>query len=163
MTSERRFVVGIDLGTTNSVVAILDGSQPEIIANATGARTTPSVVSLGAGDEWLVGDVAKRQLAGKPDQTVYSVKRLMGMRLDEVGDEVATKSYKIVKGEKGMAFVEVKGASVGSGSVPWSAGLMSGSSPPVSAASPSPTSRWPRPPTRSSSASTFERTLPHAT
>jgi molecular chaperone DnaK len=102
-------VIGIDLGTTNSVVAILDGSQPEIIANATGARTTPSVVSLGAGDEWLVGDVAKRQLAGKPDQTVYSVKRLMGMRLDEVGDEVATKSYKIVKGEKGMAFVEVKG------------------------------------------------------
>jgi molecular chaperone DnaK len=104
-------VIGIDLGTTNSVVAILDGSQPEIIANSTGARTTPSVLSLGSGGEWLVGDVAKRQLAGKPDLTVYSIKRLMGMRFEEVGDEVATKSYKIVKGDKGMASVEIDGES----------------------------------------------------
>ncbi len=102
-------VIGIDLGTTNSVVAILDGSQPEIVANATGARTTPSVVSLGAGDEWLVGEVAKRQLASKPELTLYSIKRLMGMRFDEVPDDVATRSYKIVKGEHGMACVEVEG------------------------------------------------------
>jgi molecular chaperone DnaK len=102
-------VIGIDLGTTNSVVAILDGSQPEIIANATGARTTPSVVSLGSGGEWIVGDVAKRQLAGKPEQTVYSVKRLMGMRFEEVSDEVATKAYRVVKGDQGMASVEING------------------------------------------------------
>ncbi|RKZ12402.1 molecular chaperone DnaK [bacterium] len=102
-------VIGIDLGTTNSVVAILDGSQPEIVANATGARTTPSVVSLGAGDEWLVGEVAKRQLASKPELTLYSIKRLMGMRYDEVLDEVATRTYKIVKGENDMACVDVDG------------------------------------------------------
>ena len=80
-------VIGIDLGTTNSVVAILDGSQPEIIANATGARTTPSVLSLGSSREWLVGEVAKRQLASHPERTIYSVKRLMGMRFDEVAEE----------------------------------------------------------------------------
>ena len=80
-------VIGIDLGTTNSVVAILDGSQPEIVANSAGARTTPSVVSLGTSDEWLVGDVAKRQLANRPEHTVYSVKRPMGMRYDEVSEE----------------------------------------------------------------------------
>jgi molecular chaperone DnaK len=102
-------VIGIDLGTTNSVVAILDGSQPEIVANATGGRTTPSVVSLGTSDEWLVGEVAKRQLASKSAQTVYSIKRLMGMRFEEVSDEVATKGYKIVKGDTGMAYVEVEG------------------------------------------------------
>jgi molecular chaperone DnaK len=102
-------VIGIDLGTTNSVVAILDGSQPEIVANATGGRTTPSVVSLGTSDEWLVGEVAKRQLASKSEQTVYSIKRLMGMRFEEVSDEVATKGYKIVKGDTGMAYVEVEG------------------------------------------------------
>ena len=102
-------VIGIDLGTTNTVVAILDGSQPEIIANASGARTTPSVVSLAAGDEWLVGEVAKRQLAGHPETTVYSIKRLIGMRYDEVPNEAATKCYKIVKGDQGMACVEVGG------------------------------------------------------
>jgi molecular chaperone DnaK len=102
-------VIGIDLGTTNTVVAILDGSQPEIIANASGARTTPSVVSLAAGDEWLVGEVAKRQLAGHPESTVYSIKRLIGMRYDEVPNEAATKCYKIVKGDQGMACVEVGG------------------------------------------------------
>ena len=102
-------VIGIDLGTTNSVVAILDGSQPEIVANATGGRTTPSVVSLGTSDEWLVGEVAKRQLASKSEQTVYSIKRLMGMRFEEVSDEVSTKGYKIVKGDTGMAYVEIEG------------------------------------------------------
>jgi molecular chaperone DnaK len=102
-------VIGIDLGTTNTAVAILDGSQPDIIVNSAGARTTPSVVSLGSGDEWLVGEVAKRQLASHPEVTVYSIKRLIGMRYDEVPDEVATKCYSIVKGDQGMACVEVRG------------------------------------------------------
>jgi molecular chaperone DnaK len=102
-------VIGIDLGTTNSVVAILDGSPPEIIANANGARTTPSVVSLGSSNEWLVGEIAKRQLASHPERTFFSIKRLMGMRFDEVSDEVSTKPYKIVKGEKGMACIEING------------------------------------------------------
>ena len=102
-------VIGIDLGTTNSVIALLEGSQAEIIANANGSRTTPSVVSLGPADEWLVGEVAKRQLATRPEQTIYSIKRLMGMRFDEIPDEVERLPVKVVKGDGGLACVEVEG------------------------------------------------------
>jgi len=102
-------VIGIDLGTTNSVVAVLEGSQTDIVANANGSRTTPSVVSLGPGDDWLVGDVAKRQLATRPDATIYSIKRLMGMRFDEVTGDAERLPVKVVKGEGGMACVEIEG------------------------------------------------------
>jgi molecular chaperone DnaK len=102
-------VIGIDLGTTNSVVAVLEGNQADIVANANGSRTTPSVVSLGPGDDWLVGEVAKRQLATRPDATIYSIKRLMGMRFDEVPDDVERLPVKVVKGENGMACVEIEG------------------------------------------------------
>ena len=102
-------VIGIDLGTTNSVVAVLEGSQAEIIANANGSRTTPSVVSLGPSGDWLVGEVAKRQLATRPDATVFSVKRLMGMRFEEVPGEVDRMPFAVVKDEGGMASVEIDG------------------------------------------------------
>ena len=102
-------VIGIDLGTTNSVVAVLEGNQADIVANANGSRTTPSVVSLGPGDDWLVGEVAKRQLATRPDATIYSIKRLMGMRFDEVPDDVERLPVKVVKGDNGMACVEIEG------------------------------------------------------
>ncbi len=103
-------IIGIDLGTTNSVLAVLEGSQSEIIAAADGARTTPSVVGLGPGGDWLVGEVAKRQLATRPEATVYSVKRLMGMRFEEIpSDEIERASYAIVKGDNGMACVQIEG------------------------------------------------------
>ena len=102
-------VIGIDLGTTNSVVALLEGTQAEIIANSNGSRTTPSVVSLGPGDEWLVGEVAKRQLATRPEQTIYSIKRLMGMRFEEIPDEVERLPVTVVKGDGGIACVDVEG------------------------------------------------------
>ena len=104
-------VIGIDLGTTNSVVAVLEGNQADIVANANGSRTTPSVVSLGPGDDWLVGDVAKRQLATRPDATIFSIKRLMGMRFDEVPGDVDRLPVTVVKGENGMACVEIGRAS----------------------------------------------------
>jgi molecular chaperone DnaK len=77
-------VIGIDLGTTNSVVAVMEGGQPTVIANEEGGRTTPSVVSFGEDGERLVGSIAKRQSVTNPEGTVYSIKRFMGRRLAEV-------------------------------------------------------------------------------
>src|SRR5208282_5561809 len=92
-------IIGIDLGTTNSVVAVMQGGEPVVIPNQEGARTTPSVVAITKGGERLVGQVAKRQAVTNPENTVYSIKRFMGRRHDEVGEEMKRIPYKVVKGE----------------------------------------------------------------
>src|SRR6201998_4741559 len=89
-------IIGIDLGTTNSVVAVMEAGQPTVIANQEGTRTTPSVVAFTKSGERLVGQVAKRQAITNPENTVYSVKRFMGRRLNEVGDEMKMVPYKVV-------------------------------------------------------------------
>jgi len=103
-------VIGIDLGTTNSCVAIMDGSQPRVIENSEGARTTPSIVGF-TEDERLVGQAAKRQAVTNPENTIYAVKRLIGRRIgeDEVEKDKNLVSYKIVNGGNGDAWVEVRG------------------------------------------------------
>ena len=79
-------IIGIDLGTTNSCVAILEGGEPKVIPNAEGHRTTPSVVAITKEDERIVGAVAKRQAVTNPDNTIFSVKRFMGRRFNEIGN-----------------------------------------------------------------------------
>ncbi len=100
--------VGIDLGTTNSVVAVMEGGQPIVIPNAEGQRTTPSVVHFGANNERIVGVIAKRQAVLKPPNTVASIKRFMGHSLNEVNSEVQNTSYKVLSKENGIA-VEIEG------------------------------------------------------
>jgi molecular chaperone DnaK len=102
-------IIGIDLGTTNSVVAVMEGGDPVVIPNAEGGRTTPSVVAFTKEGERLVGQVAKRQAVTNPQQTVFSIKRFMGRRLTEVADEVKKVPYKVVEGPNGMAVVEIQG------------------------------------------------------
>jgi molecular chaperone DnaK len=89
-------IIGIDLGTTNSVVAVMEGGEPKVIPNEEGGRTTPSVVGFTKSGERLVGQVAKRQAITNPENTVYSIKRFMGRRLNEVGDEMKMVPYKVV-------------------------------------------------------------------
>ena len=104
-------VIGIDLGTTNSCVAVMQGDQAEVIANAEGARTTPSMVAYTASGEKLVGQIAKRQAVTNPACTVFAVKRLIGRKLDT--DEVQSFSkiapFKIVAADNGDAWVEING------------------------------------------------------
>jgi molecular chaperone DnaK len=100
-------IIGIDLGTTNSVVAVMEGNDPVVIPNAEGHRTTPSVVAFTKNGERLVGEAAKRQLVTNPENTVYSIKRFMGRRHDEVRDEMTKVPYKIVKGENDTARVQI--------------------------------------------------------
>ena len=102
-------IIGIDLGTTNSVVAVMEGGQPTVIANQEGGRTTPSVVAFTKSGERLVGQVAKRQSITNPENTVFSIKRFMGRRLDEVNEEQKMVPYKVVRGENGDARVEIQG------------------------------------------------------
>jgi molecular chaperone DnaK len=102
-------IIGIDLGTTNSVVAVMEGGDPVVIPNAEGGRTTPSVVAFTKDGERLVGQVAKRQAVTNPKQTIFSIKRLMGRRFSEVQDEVKRLPYKVVEGPNGMAAVEIQG------------------------------------------------------
>ncbi len=104
-------VVGIDLGTTNSVVAIMEGGDPNVLANSEGARTTPSVVAVTEGGERLVGQVARRQAITNPTNTIFAIKRLIGRRYDDplVQKAMKTLPYKIVKGDNGDAWVEIKG------------------------------------------------------
>jgi molecular chaperone DnaK len=102
-------IIGIDLGTTNSVVAVMEGGDPVVIPNAEGGRTTPSVVAFTKDGERLVGQVAKRQAVTNPQQTVFSIKRFMGRRLSEVTDEVKKVPYKVIEGPNGMAVVEIQG------------------------------------------------------
>ena len=92
-------VIGIDLGTTNSVVSVMEGGEPKVIVNPEGGRTTPSVVAFNPKGEILVGQVAKRQAITNPDNTVYSIKRFMGRRYEEVPEEINIVTYKVVKGK----------------------------------------------------------------
>src|SRR3954469_12716658 len=102
-------VIGIDLGTTNSVVAVMEGGQPAVIVNQEGARTTPSVVAISKEGERLVGQVAKRQAVTNPENTVFSIKRFMGRRFDEVSSESSRVPYKVITADNGGAWVEVRG------------------------------------------------------
>ena len=102
-------IIGIDLGTTNSVVAVLEGGNAEVIANSEGGRTTPSVVAYTKTGERLVGQVAKRQAVTNPANTVYSIKRFMGRRFDEVSDEMKMVPYKVVRSANGDARVVAGG------------------------------------------------------
>jgi molecular chaperone DnaK len=102
-------VIGIDLGTTNSVVAVVEGGDPTVIPNQEGSRLTPSVVAFTKEGETLVGQVAKRQAITNADNTVFSIKRFMGRRYDEVLQEIKLVPYKVVKASSGDARVEVRG------------------------------------------------------
>jgi molecular chaperone DnaK len=102
-------IIGIDLGTTNSVVAVMEGGEPVVIANQEGGRTTPSVVAFTKGGERLVGQVAKRQAVTNAENTVYSIKRFMGRRYEEVNEEMKMVPYKVVRSGNGDARVEISG------------------------------------------------------
>src|ERR1700722_12190074 len=104
-------IIGIDLGTTNSVVSVMQGGEPVVIPNQEGARTTPSVVAITKSGERLVGQVAKRQAITNPENTVYSIKRFMGRRYDEVQEETKRVPYRVVKGPHDDARVEISGKS----------------------------------------------------
>ncbi|MBV9211055.1 MAG: Hsp70 family protein, partial [Acidobacteria bacterium] len=88
-------IIGIDLGTTNSVVAVMEGGEPTVITNSEGGRTTPSVVAFTKDGNRLVGQVAKRQAVTNPENTIYSIKRFMGRRYDEVTEELKQVPYKV--------------------------------------------------------------------
>src|SRR6266705_447876 len=102
-------VIGIDLGTTNSVVAVVEGGNPTVIANQEGSRLTPSVVGFAKEGEILVGQVARRQAITNPENTVYSIKRFMGRKFEETQSEQKRVPYKVVKGPNGDAMVEIAG------------------------------------------------------
>lgn len=102
-------IIGIDLGTTNSCVAVLEGNEPVVIANDEGRRTTPSVVAFMKNGERKVGDPAKRQAITNPVNTIMSVKRFMGRRFDEVGEEIKHWSYKVVKGDNNTVRIDIDG------------------------------------------------------
>ena len=102
-------VIGIDLGTTNSVVAVIEGGEPKVIVNEEGSRLTPSVVAFTKDGEILVGQVAKRQATTNPENTIYSIKRFMGRRHDEVTEEIKMVPYKVVRASNGDARVESMG------------------------------------------------------
>jgi molecular chaperone DnaK len=102
-------IIGIDLGTTNSVVAVMEAGQPTVIANQEGARTTPSVVAFTKTGERLVGQVAKRQSITNPENTVFSIKRFMGRRYEEVNEEMKMVPYKVIRGDNGDARVDING------------------------------------------------------
>ncbi len=101
-------IIGIDLGTTNSVVAIMQGGDPEVITNEEGGRTTPSVVAFGKDGSIMAGQVAKRQAVTNPENTIYSIKRFMGRKYDEVAEEMTIVPYKVIKASNGDAKVVVK-------------------------------------------------------
>jgi len=102
-------IIGIDLGTTNSVVAVMEGGEPVVIANQEGGRTTPSVVAFTKGGERLAGQVAKRQAVTNAENTVYSIKRFMGRRYDEVNEEMKMVPYKVTRSSNNDARVEIMG------------------------------------------------------
>ena len=104
-------VIGIDLGTTNSCVAVMEGSQAKVLENAEGTRTTPSVVGFLDKDEKLIGQPAKRQAVTNPENTIFATKRLIGRTFEDssVKKDIDRVPYKIVKSEKGEAWVEGKG------------------------------------------------------
>ncbi len=102
-------IIGIDLGTTNSVVAVMEGNEPKIITNEEGGRTTPSVVAFTKDNERLVGQVARRQAVTNPTRTIFSIKRFMGQKLNDIPDEVERVPYPVVSGKGGDAAVDVDG------------------------------------------------------
>ncbi|HEX7138634.1 MAG TPA: Hsp70 family protein, partial [Vicinamibacterales bacterium] len=102
-------VIGIDLGTTNSVVAVMEGGQPTVIVNQEGARLTPSIVAFTKDGERVVGQVAKRQAVTNPENTVFSIKRFMGRKYDEVASEASRVPYKVVGTQNGDAWVNARG------------------------------------------------------
>ena len=102
-------IIGIDLGTTNSCVAVMEGSEPTVIYNEEGRNTTPSIVAFLDGGERKIGEPAKRQAITNPTRTVASIKRFMGMRFDEAKNEVDRVAYKVVKGDNGVARVDIDG------------------------------------------------------
>ena len=104
-------IIGIDLGTTNSVVAVMEGGQPTVISNEEGGRTTPSIVGFADDGERLVGSIAKRQAVTNPMRTVYSIKRFMGRRLSEVPEEIGLVPYKVVEGKDGSVSVQIDDSS----------------------------------------------------
>src|SRR4249919_3553286 len=100
-------IIGIDLGTTNSVVAVMEGGEPVVITNPEGGRLTPSVVGFAKGGERLVGQVAKRQAVTNPENTIFSIKRFMGRRFDEVGEELKMVPYRVTaEGDRVVIKVE---------------------------------------------------------
>jgi molecular chaperone DnaK len=101
--------IGIDLGTTNSVVSVMEGGDPSVIVNEEGNRLTPSCVAFTKEGEILVGQVAKRQAITNPENTIYSIKRFMGRRYDEVNEEMKMVPYKVIKGSNGDARIEIEG------------------------------------------------------
>src|SRR5207244_13474984 len=104
-------VIGIDLGTTNSCVSVMEGGDPVVITNAEGSRTTPSVVAFTDSGERLVGQIARRQAITNPENTIFAVKRLIGRRFDDAMVQKALKvlPYKISRNENGDAWVEIRG------------------------------------------------------
>src|SRR5688572_1957551 len=104
-------VIGIDLGTTNSCVAVMEGGEPVVIPNSEGSRTTPSMVAFTDSGERLVGQIAKRQAITNPEATVFAVKRLMGRRFDspEAKKAIAISSFKVMASLNGDAWVEIRG------------------------------------------------------
>src|SRR5512140_486178 len=102
-------IIGIDLGTTNSVVAVMEGGDPVVIPNSEGGRVTPSVVAFTKDGERLVGQVAKRQAVTNPQNTVFSIKRFMGRKISEVSEESKRVPYKVVAGPNDVVAVEVQG------------------------------------------------------
>ncbi|MES1256202.1 MAG: Hsp70 family protein, partial [Acidobacteriota bacterium] len=102
-------IIGIDLGTTNSVVAVMEGGEPVVITNPEGSRITPSVVAFTKTGERLVGQVAKRQAVTNPENTIFSIKRFMGRKFDEVNDEMRMVPYQVVRGSNGDARVNASG------------------------------------------------------
>src|SRR5688500_4851859 len=102
-------VIGIDLGTTNSVVAVMEGGQPTVLVNQEGSRITPSIVAFTKEGERLVGQVAKRQAVTNPENTVFSIKRFVGRKFSEVSSEQQRVPYRIVAADNGDVWVETRG------------------------------------------------------
>ena len=102
-------IIGIDLGTTNSVVAVIEGGEPVVITNPEGSRTTPSVVGFTSAEERLSGQVAKRQAVTNPENTVFSIKRFMGRKADEVTEEMTMVPYSVVAGSNGDVRIKISG------------------------------------------------------
>ena len=102
-------IIGIDLGTTNSCVSVLEGNEPIVITNSEGKRTTPSVVAFVDGGERKVGDPAKRQAITNPTKTIYSIKRFMGETYDQVSRKVERMPFKVVRGDNNTPRVDIDG------------------------------------------------------
>ena len=101
-------IIGIDLGTTNSCVAVMEGNEPVVIPNSEGGRTTPSVIGFAKNGDRLVGQPAKRQAVTNPNNTVFSVKRFMGRRYDEVSTEISEVPYTVISGDNGSARIKIE-------------------------------------------------------